>query len=125
MENTINTNNSLFNVSDLYVGNLCWFLNESDLDKIEELKLNGQKYIFQKITETEYKEIFTGILTTKWPTLSEVKTTPCILNLEPITNYVSDFKFQERVDKPELLAALNMITFATNYKTSQNNTQKK
>ena len=125
MENTVSTNDSLFNVNDLYVGNLCWFLNENDLDKIEELKLNGQKYIFQKITETEYKEIFTGILTTKWPALSEVKTTPSILNLEPITNYISDFKFKEKVDKPELLAALNIITFATNYKPSQNNTQKK
>jgi len=104
-----------YNTENLYVGNLVVFpsefefTKEFDYAKLDGIKITKQKYIFNKISNDEYKEIFSGMTTIIWPELSCQRHIPYIINLEPIAYYIPKFELRDNIDNVDFLIALEMV----------------
>ena len=104
-----------YNPKNLYVGKLCYFPQKYQFFQIDDIKITEQKYIFEKISSNEYKEVFSGIKSIEWPELSSEQYIPYITSLQPLTNYVPELLLTENVSTIELLVALDKINFENKY----------
>lgn len=99
-----------YNSSDLYVASIVYLTNDEKFKffDTEDIKISSKKYIFTKLKNGKYQEIFTGFITEEWPELSENKGIPYIYQIKKFEVLFPE-THNEKLDKIDLIISLNYI----------------
>lgn len=73
-----------YNADELYVANIVCLTDDESFKffSSEGVKISERKYIFEKIEDDKYQEVFTGFITEEWKEFSVYKGVPLVHRLE-------------------------------------------
>lgn len=109
MENTYSMNET-YNASDLYIANIVYLTNNGNFKffETEDLKVSSKKYIFRKLDDEKYQEVFTGFETIEWQEFSKYTGVPFIHQIEKFDILFPETHNQE-LTKMDLIISLNYV----------------
>lgn len=98
-----------YNTKDLYVGNIIYVNEDLPLhDSREGLIVSDNLYLFEKLGEDKYREIFTGFITSEIPDFSYYNKIPYVCGIKEFDNYFPE-THNITISKINLLISLNYL----------------